>query len=113
VREGKFRDDLYFRLNVVRIVMPPLRDEKKTSRFWSADFCAIFAGKTRNRFSTSCRMPWTRSLRTIGPATSASCAPQSSTASSWRQGKQITLRDLPSALRQVATAKLPGGSFTN
>src|SRR5439155_13432319 len=24
VREGKFRDDLYFRLNVVRIVIPPL-----------------------------------------------------------------------------------------
>ena len=46
VREGKFRDDLYFRLNVVRIVMPPLRDRKKTSRFWSADFCAIFARKT-------------------------------------------------------------------
>ncbi|MSU69729.1 MAG: sigma-54-dependent Fis family transcriptional regulator [Opitutaceae bacterium] len=26
VREGKFREDLFFRLNVVRIVMPPLRD---------------------------------------------------------------------------------------
>src|SRR5262245_65954971 len=29
VREGKFRDDLYFRLNVVRIVMPPLRERKE------------------------------------------------------------------------------------
>src|ERR671937_2106613 len=29
VREGKFRDDLYFRLNVVRIVMPPLRQRKE------------------------------------------------------------------------------------
>src|SRR5919106_818517 len=29
VREGKFRDDLYFRLNVVRILMPPLRERKE------------------------------------------------------------------------------------
>src|SRR6201993_4504346 len=28
VREGKFRDDLFFRLNVVRLVMPPLRERK-------------------------------------------------------------------------------------
>src|SRR5712672_4566109 len=29
VADGKFRDDLYFRLNVVRITMPPLRDRKE------------------------------------------------------------------------------------
>src|SRR3979411_1282894 len=29
VKEGKFRDDLYFRLNVVRIVMPPLRERQE------------------------------------------------------------------------------------
>src|SRR5258708_2648603 len=29
VAEGKFRDDLYFRLNVVHITMPPLRDRKE------------------------------------------------------------------------------------
>src|SRR2546429_6565889 len=28
VRGGKFRDDLFFRLNVVRITMPPLRERK-------------------------------------------------------------------------------------
>jgi DNA-binding NtrC family response regulator len=29
IREGKFREDLYYRLNVVRIEVPPLRDRKE------------------------------------------------------------------------------------
>src|SRR5205823_11470100 len=29
VQEGKFRDDLFFRLNVVRVQMPPLRERKE------------------------------------------------------------------------------------
>src|SRR3979409_147922 len=34
VKEGKFRDDLYFRLNVVHITMPPLRERKEGHPHW-------------------------------------------------------------------------------
>ena len=43
VREGKFRDDLFFRLNVVRITMPPLRDRADDIPLLLAHFIAIFS----------------------------------------------------------------------
>src|SRR5204862_3406427 len=43
VKEGKFRDDLFFRLNVVRITMPPLRDRKEDIPLLVRGFLRHFA----------------------------------------------------------------------
>ena len=43
VREGKFRDDLYFRLDVVRFVMPPLRQRTEDIPALVAHFIKIFS----------------------------------------------------------------------
>src|ERR1041385_14055 len=43
VREGKFRDDLFFRLNVVRITMPPLRERKEDIPLLVRSFVRHFA----------------------------------------------------------------------
>ena len=43
VREGKFRDDLFFRLNVVRLVMPPLRERAEDIPLLLAHFIKIFS----------------------------------------------------------------------
>ena len=43
VREGKFREDLFFRLNVVRITMPPLRDRPEDIPLLLAHYIKIFS----------------------------------------------------------------------
>ena len=43
VRAGKFREDLFFRLNVVRIVMPPLRQRAEDVPVLLTHFLQIFA----------------------------------------------------------------------
>jgi len=43
VRKGKFRQDLFYRLNIVRIVIPPLRDRSEDVPVLLDHFAAIFA----------------------------------------------------------------------
>ena len=46
-RDGKFRDDLFFRLNVVRLVMPPLRERAEDIPLLLAHFIKIFSDENR------------------------------------------------------------------
>ncbi len=43
VREGKFREDLFFRLNVVRLVTPPLRERSEDIPLLLAHFIGLFS----------------------------------------------------------------------
>jgi two-component system, NtrC family, response regulator PilR len=46
MKEGRFRDDLFFRLNVIQIVVPPLRDRREDIPSLSQFLLSKFAGKT-------------------------------------------------------------------
>jgi two-component system, NtrC family, response regulator AtoC len=107
VREGKFRDDLYFRLNVVRITMPPLRNRKEDIpilvRGFLRHFCQAnekpLVDLTSEAMDALLTYDWPGNVRELRTAIEHGVV--------MATGPKITLRDLPMAVRQSARAKLP------
>src|SRR5881296_3732573 len=108
VREGKFRDDLFFRLNVVRITMPPLRERKEDIpllvRGFLRHFCKInekpLVDLTPDAMDALLAYNWPGNVRELRTAIEHGVV--------MATGPKITLRDLPMAVRQASRAKLPG-----
>ncbi len=51
IREGKFREDLYYRLNVVSVVIPPLRDRKEDIPALMEHFIKKYSGENKKASS--------------------------------------------------------------
>jgi len=109
VKQGTFRDDLYFRLNVVRITMPPLRERKDDIPLLVRSFLHQFS-KANNKevvdlvpeaMNAFLIYNWPGNVRELRTAIEHGVV--------MANGPRITLRDLPSALRQAAGATLPRG----
>jgi DNA-binding NtrC family response regulator len=104
VREAKFRDDLFFRLNVVRITMPPLRERKEDIpilvRGFLRHFCRInekpLLDLTPDAMDALLTYDWPGNVRELRTAIEHGVV--------MATGPRIRLRDLPMAVRQAASA---------
>jgi DNA-binding NtrC family response regulator len=73
VREGRFREDLYYRLHVVPVHMPPLRQRENDILMLAESFLAKFAqrdGKKLHQFSSEAQQlllnyPWRGNVREL------------------------------------------------
>jgi DNA-binding NtrC family response regulator len=109
VQDGKFRDDLFFRLNVVRITMPPLRDRKEDIPLLVHGFLRHFCKAndkplldlTNDAMNALLTYNWPGNVRELRTAIEHGVV--------MTTGAKISLRDLPTAVRQAAGQALPRG----
>jgi DNA-binding NtrC family response regulator len=99
VRAGKFREDLFYRLQVVPIVLPPLRERRSDIPLLVQSFIREFAKENEKRVTdlTSDAMEalihysWPGNVRELRTAVEHAVV--------FCRGERITLRDLPLAVR--------------
>jgi two-component system, NtrC family, response regulator AtoC len=80
IREGKFREDLYFRLNVVRIDLPPLRERPEDVEVLATHFTRKFARPGRpaptlepEAMEALKKAPWPGNIRQLENAIERAC----------------------------------------
>ncbi len=104
VAEGKFRDDLFYRLNVVQITLPPLRERKEDLPLLVSAFLKQFAQEnskppreiTSEAMDAIVAYDWPGNVRELRTAIEHGVV--------MATGAKIGLRDFPASLRQAKTS---------
>ena len=101
VRDGRFRTDLFYRLNVYPIMLPPLRERRDDIPLLAMHFLGTYkkrskkniTGLTEKALSTLRKYDWPGNVRELENAIERAVIIS--------QGRMITLDDLPDAVRGV------------
>jgi two-component system, NtrC family, response regulator HydG len=113
VHAGRFRQDLYYRLNIVEIALPPLRERREDIRYLTAAFVGEFA-KRFNKPVTGLsagaerllqNAPWPGNIRELRNTLERACMVS--------QGQLLTEREVLSALGNRAPSTSPSVTSAN
>ncbi len=104
VKEGKFRDDLFYRLDVVRITLPPLRERKEDIpllvdffiKRYSSKFNKPIRGITKEALSALENYPWPGNVRELENVIERAVVLE--------EGELITPESLPQKIFNLAPA---------
>ncbi|MCM2334880.1 MAG: sigma-54 dependent transcriptional regulator [Anaeromyxobacteraceae bacterium] len=109
VKAGRFREDLFYRLDVVSVRLPPLRERREDVALLAAAFLRRFAvknGKRATGFTPAAlaaleAAPWPGNVRELMHAVERAVI--------LARGEVLDVGDLPEAVRGVAGAPPPPG----
>src|SRR5215470_9865668 len=120
VRAGRFRQDLFYRLSVVRLILPPLRERhedipllvkhflRSASYAKNADGSPRVNGISREALDLLCAYSWPGNVRELVNVVERAC--------SFCESDTIQIADLPDMIRDAprigATRDLPTGEYT-
>jgi DNA-binding NtrC family response regulator len=107
VESGRFREDLYYRLNVISIELPPLRDRREDVPPLAAHFLKVYADENERDvggFSPSAmdamtEYSWPGNVRELENAVERAVV--------LCRGQTIELEELPQALRSASAVGFP------
>lgn len=99
VREGKFREDLFYRLNVVQIRVPPLRERKEDIPLLVAAFLKEISQRDGKPFRPLSPEAMDRLVQYDWPGNVRELKGAIDSGVTLATGPQITLRDLPATVR--------------
>jgi transcriptional regulator with PAS, ATPase and Fis domain len=109
IRNGHFREDLYYRLNVVPITLPPLRERKEDVPTLANYLLKRFALETKKSFTGITEEALRRLIAYRWPGNVRELANVIESAVVLGRGPELTVYDLPTAVLSSAPKVLPEG----
>jgi len=111
VDEGRFREDLFYRLNVFTIILPPLRERRKDVPVFAKYFMKLFSHALNNRIKSMSEEftehlqnhEWKGNVRELKNIIERACILESS--------PELTVSSLPLELQTNSLLAIHGSSF--